>query len=314
MRVPVAIAVLALTGGCNALLGVHGFGGSDGGGGDDGGPGGDGSGGDAPGDVPGVAPCNPVKPFDPPQLIKELDDASASVFITDVDTTGTIAYLASDRGGAGLQLWRTTRANPGAPWEPPTLLSPVAPSASVAVTEDGLTAIIDHAADLFIAHRTGTGDQFPTGNALAINVSGAVDETPRLTRDGATLYFTSNRDAGRRDLYTSQRNLDVFGQARSLVGTGMNTTLNESAPALTADELTLYFTRGDQNNNGRAILAVTRPSTGALFNNPLPVVEVNGAGENIVGAVSPDGCTLYITHFDPGSTRAQPYVAVKPPP
>ena len=313
MRVPVAIAVLALAGGCNALLGVHGFGGRDGGsGGDDGGPGGDG-GDDAPADTLKVT-CDPSKDFAAPELIKELEDPVHSVFVTDVDATGTILYLASDRGGGAPQLFQSTLDTSMNQWRAPTLLSPLT-TEWAALTGNGLRAIIGAQAaspDLFVTNRASTSDLFATDAGLAID-TGGIEETPRLTRNGATLYFATDRGGGRRDIYTSKINGDTFGSPALLDGVGIATPFNESAPALTADELTLYFTRGDQNNAARDVLVVTRTSTSALFNNPQKVVALSSGAEDIVGALSPDGCTIYINRVEDSPLRARPYVAVKPP-
>jgi len=311
MRVPIAIAVLALAGGCNALLGVHGFG--DGGGGDDGGPGGDG-GDDAPGDTLKVT-CDPSKDFAAPELIKELEDPTHSVFITDVDATGTIVYIASDRGGGALQMFQATLDTVMNQWRAPTLLSPLT-TEWAALTDNGLRAIIGAQAateDLFVADRATASDVFATDAGIGTIDTDGIEETPRLVRTGATLYFATDRGGGRRDLYTSNVNGNTFDSPALLDGVGIATPFNESAPALTADELTLYFTRGDQNNKGRDILVVTRATTSALFNNPQTVVALNSGAEDIVGALSPDGCTIYINRIEDAPLRARPYVAVKPP-
>jgi WD40 repeat protein len=309
MRVPVAIAALALAGGCNALLGVHGFGGSDGGGG-----GGDGGADDAPADTLKVE-CDPSKDFAAPELIKELEDPVHSVFVTDVDATGTILYLASDRGGGAPQMFQATLDTVMMQWRAPTLLSALT-TEWAALTRDGLIAIAgaQRAAseDLFVEKRAFASDLFASDAGLAIN-TGGIEETPRLTRNEATLYFATDRGGGRRDIYTSKINGDTFGSPTLLDGIGLNTTINESAPALTADELTLYFTRGDQNNNGRDVLVVTRATTSALFNNPQKAVALNSGAEDIVGALSPDGCTIYINRIEDSPLRSRPYVAIKPP-
>jgi hypothetical protein len=88
---------------------------------------------------------------------------------------------------------------------------------------------------------------------------------------------------------------------------------NDSAPALTEDELIMYFTRGDNLNVNRDVYVTTRTSRSALFQNPVNLTagDISSSHEEIVGAVSPDGCTLTHAH-DGAPPHAHPFVATKP--
>lgn len=308
MRASLAIALLA-AGGCNLLLGVHGLAGDAGGGSDDGASG-DGNGPDG-----STATCNPTKDLGPSQPIAELDDGVSNTFVTDIDAPGNAIYLASDRNGGMLQLYVAKRDDPSKPFGSlaPLQPTPDGQSSWITVAPDAMTAITasdrNTNPNLFAVTRTGPVE-YDNGNGLGIDTAG-IDDTPRLTRDGHTLYFASDRGGARRDLYTSVG--PPFTSAQRLDGSGIATPDNDSAPALTEDELVMYFTRGDTANGNRDVYVVTRTSRGALFQNPVPTAgDINSSHEEIVGAVSPDGCTLYFTRIEGTPPRAHPFVATKP--
>ena len=77
----------------------------------------------------------------------------------------------------------------------------------------------------------------------------------------------------------------------------INTDRLEFAPALTADELTLYFTRVDREAleegvaAGFGLYVATRPSKTAPFSPPERIEAISGYVE--APTVTPDGCGLY---------------------
>ena len=83
---------------------------------------------------------------------------------------------------------------------------------------------------------------------------------------------------------------------------------NYARPALTPDELTLYF--GGSPGTGTArkedIWVQKRPSMDVPFGKPVNVGELNTQSENFPSWISPDGCRLY---FDAGTFPRDLYVA-----
>ena len=295
--------------GCSSLLGVHDFP-SDASGdgirdaiGDGGLP-----------DVPTA--CDPSQSFGTAHLIDELDAASADTFITDIDALGTTIYFASTRMNE-LQLFSAHRNTPSDPFgliSPLALSSPTMPW--ISVSPDALTGVFATEMptgdrNLFEVSRN-PDDSYKIGDALPFN-SGGIEDTPRLTRDGKTLYLSSDQGgASTPHLYVSRT---PFTSARLVEGVDL-ATANERAPALTADELVMYFTRGRTTKGTGDIFMVKRPDRAANFDNPTKVRDgISTTADEIVGAVSPDGCALYFTRFDDTATpHAHPYVANKLPP
>ena len=82
----------------------------------------------------------------------------------------------------------------------------------------------------------------------------------------------------------------------------------DARPALTPDELTLYFGSSPRAGTGRKedIWVQERPSVNDPFNAAVNVGELNTQPQNFPSWVSPDGCRLY---FDAGTFPRDLYVA-----
>lgn len=73
-----------------------------------------------------------------------------------------------------------------------------------------------------------------------------------ISKDGKTLYFTSNREGGEGglDIYKSERSEnDDWGPAVNL-GSGINTPFNENTPFITSNDSVLYFSSEGHFNMG----------------------------------------------------------------
>lgn len=96
--------------------------------------------------------------------------------------------------------------------------------------------------DIYVAHRQGDRWGAPRNLGPPINTSGW-EAQPALSADGQTLYFVSNRRGGLGgyDIWKSSR--DEQGQWDTPVNLGpeVNTSFDESAPFIHADNQTLYF-------------------------------------------------------------------------
>jgi Tol biopolymer transport system component len=88
----------------------------------------------------------------------------------------------------------------------------------------------------------------PVNLGPAVN-SSAMDRAPAVSKDGLSLYFSSNRlgGVGMEDIYVSQRETrdGEWGLPTNL-GPIINTTVNEQVPALSRDGHLLFFVSGRQ--------------------------------------------------------------------
>ena len=144
-----------------------------------------------------------------------------------------------------------------------------------------------------------TGDA-PRRQLLWLNIDA------EISANGDRLYFAENRWG----LFGGGlKSSDILVAARDATGAfnrlpdaedlfdKVNTKLLEFAPALTDDELTLYFTRLDMQaaRKGKpgafGIFVSTRPSVSAAFGPPVRIEAIKGYTE--APSVSPDGCSIY---------------------
>jgi hypothetical protein len=168
-----------------------------------------------------------------------------------------------------------------------------------AFTSDGLTlffaAYQNNSEEMYWAPRTAGSLLFEP--ATAVNLNTAFNEgTPHLSADGQTLYFSSNRTpaVGARDLWWATRTTGAgftFAAPQLLAGT--NTANNELLPALTPDELTLYFASDRPGAGGTDIWVAERSDRALNFGAPVALAALNTAFEETSPHLSRDGRTLY---------------------
>jgi hypothetical protein len=166
----------------------------------------------------------------------------------------TLYFYSTRAGGLGSRdLWLSTRADTAAAFTAPTLIagvnSPVFDHVPW-VSADELTLIwaTDRAGgvgrgDIWIARRSFRSDGF-SGVAPLNGVNSPSDETRAvLSNDGLTIYFSSDRPGGvgNRDLWVATRNdpAGTFSQVANLAG--VNSTVEDTDPALSADGRELMF-------------------------------------------------------------------------
>jgi hypothetical protein len=165
--------------------------------------------------------------------------------------------------------------------------------------------------DLFVStrhRRNGAwGEAVNVGPAL--NTPGANENGLRLSLDGNTLYFSSNRPGGfgRSDLYVATR-LSAnhpWGAAQNL-GPLINTELFEGYPTPTADGNTLYFDRGTGPGSPDADIWVsTRANPQEPWGIPEPLLPINGPSADVSPSISTDGLTFYFSSERPGNVGFQ---------
>jgi F5/8 type C domain-containing protein/WD40 repeat protein len=135
-----------------------------------------------------------------------------------ISADGLELYFCSDRsGGYGRwDIWVTKRETIHDGWGPPVNLGPTVNSAhrdlSISISHDGLLLFFDSdrpggsgGHDLWLTRRETTDGPWgtPVNLGPTVNSSCPWDQTPSISADGSTLYFTSERpgDLGGGDIY-----------------------------------------------------------------------------------------------------------------
>jgi len=234
-------------------------------------------------------PIDALGAWSAPMPLVELNTLSAE---TDPSITadGLDIVFASDRpGGVGaMDLYRAHRNSITEPFGMPVLiaeLSTIAADQAAELSGDGLTIYVRKmgttSQDIFTARRATRQSMFDTPT-LELDFSSTEEETnPAISADGLTFSTTrevlTNTD---RELYIYQRmNLNKpWGAARRM--TELSTPGTDSGAAFTGDGLAVMFhtDRIAAAPNMADLFVATRTSRSDPFDPPIPVTEVNTAG------------------------------------
>lgn len=130
---------------------------------------------------------------------------------------------------------------------------------------------------------------------------GIVNFDAEVSADGQTLYFadglySASAELKSADLVYAQKTLSVFKRAANSqeIFQHINTDDLEYAPAISADQLTLFFTRIRLPLTASSIpecWVSTRPNTHSPFRHPAKLTDISGFVEAIT--IAPDQRTLY---------------------
>ena len=105
---------------------------------------------------------------------------------------------------------------------------------------------------VYLFSATKNGDSWGTPSSLPFNDKSFSNSSPSLSRDGKTLYFSSNRPSsmGGTDIWKVAVNADgTYGEPQNL-GNKVNTEGNESFPFIADDNKTLYFASSGKQGFG----------------------------------------------------------------
>ena len=124
----------------------------------------------------------------------------------------------------------------------------------------------------------------PFGTPYALSELGSPCQNPTLTSDLLELYFTSDRtgSVGKNDTWVAKRTSvdEAFG-APELVPV-VNSSGEESSPAISADGLTLWFASNRSGGaGGMDIWSSIRADRNATWSDPKPVSELNTTGDDL---------------------------------
>lgn len=138
--------------------------------------------------------------------------------------------------------------------------------------------------DLYISYSTPQGWSEPINLGSQINTE-SWESSPSLSADKSTLYFSSDRPGGYggKDLYVSYRLANGKWSKAINMGSSVNTSGDELAPFIHADNSTLYFTSDGLPGYGGADLFVMRRKNANEWNAPenlgypINTIESNGS-------------------------------------
>jgi hypothetical protein len=274
--------------------------------------------------------CDLTKPFGPPNPVTAINTAN-NESAARISATGLELFVSRTLlvGAANIgYIFRYVRATPADPWtlaeQDSTLSTEVdgGPTTAFAMTltPDGLTGYYQYYADSVAsgtAHlSTVTRSSTSTGSwstevPVAVLNSIQTDEQPFLSPNGDAIYFQSARSGGFHLFYSPRTDAGTF---MSPVSPFVAQPSDDRTPAVTGDELTLYyasFTSLDGGANVQNVFKATRNGTGVGFGAGVDIPELNSPGhQTTVSWVSPDGCTILISSDRTGNFDI--FQAVKP--
>ena len=174
--------------------------------------------------------------------------------------------------------------------------------------------------DIFVSQRANVEDPWGPAQNLGPEINTPFNDlAPTLSVDGHAMYFASDRPGGfgGSDIYVTRRHnkRDDFGwQAPENLGSGVNTSSNESSPQIFEDDATgvttLYFDSNrpgglgpftdDGNDNGNDIYASVLQRDGT-FGPSAIVAELSTTSMDRQPAISRNGLEMYIASNRPGT-------------
>ena len=193
----------------------------------------------------------------------------------------------------------------------PTNLGPPVNSSfddwSPRISADGLELYFDSnrsggfgSYDIWIAKRATADDIWSEPENLGPMVNGPDwEQTPRISADGLSLFFGSNRPegSGHWDIWIATRETkDTEWSKAENLGTIINSIKNEIAPSISADGLSLFFGSNRPNGHGSSDLwLTTRETLHDDWSKPLNLgPPVNSEFCEMMSSISADGLMLII--------------------
>jgi len=237
-------------------------------------------------------------------VINDVTDVQNSDFSHD----GLELYYSSARpGGYGRKdIWVAKRETLDNPWQEPVNLGPSVNSAASelepSISSDGLELYFTSWDDYILRVCTRPSKDAPWSSPVKIGPPVGSDEpaidigsndawSPDISADGLSLYFASTRVGGSGDgdiwVTTRATTVDPWTEPVNL-GPNVNTSGLEWTPSISADGLTLIFSR-----RFRAMWATTRKSIDDDWGPAVKLDFKNPPGNFHSPTLSPDGSTLY---------------------
>jgi len=148
--------------------------------------------------------------------------------------------------------------------------------------------------DLYMSYTADSVWSVPQSFGATINTP-AYEGMPCLSPDNRELYFVSNREGGfgGLDIWVARFENGLWQEPRNL-GPTINTAENETAPFLSLDNNTLYFSSNGHTGFGGADLFMAQKATDSTFAKPQNMGgPINSPADETSLSISLDGRTIY---------------------
>jgi len=207
-------------------------------------------------------------------------------------------------------------------WSTPT---PIGPLADPSVDEDPYvssdllefyfaserTPAMPGANDIFMSMRATPTDPWGPPIDLFALSSALGDNSPALSADGLTIWFSSNRGGTGFDLYQSTRPATGSAWTAPTLVVELSASAADYGPTVDASGLIIMFDSGRLGT--RDLFIATRPTVGSSWNAPTPVAELNTNALETDPELTPDGLTVLFASDRPGTMGARDlYIASRP--
>ena len=266
----------------------------------------DGAGGDAA----------PLGPFSSAVDVLELNQGavnSEDPSLTD-DLLEVVFSSTRPGGVGGVDVWTSTRASIGGGWAVPVLAAAINTASDDTTPEisgDGLTLVVasnrpggSGLYDLYVATRASRGTSWSAPARITELASSADEFAGSLAPDRRGLVFASSRTGGvgAGDIYETTRSSSTDSwNAPTTVS--IDSTVDDSAPWLSADGRTLYFGSTRAGGQGmQDIWIAIRPTPADAWTPPGVVSELSSADNDSDPWLSPDQRTVFFSR-QAGSMR-----------
>jgi Tol biopolymer transport system component len=240
--------------------------------------------------------CDPTKPFADVRAVEGVNSVDGDEYPS-MSPDELTMYFASNRASPGtpdFDIYVAQRTDRDAAFGAPVRLTAVSSGSddrAPSISADGLTLFLHSSRnsadsyDLFAATRASLATGFSTPVALGADINTtAIEEGPAITSDGGALYF--ERTTTSTSLLRASLGATGFASPVALPELG-----DASSPAISSDELTIYFA-SDRGGN-LDIWTATRTSTASPFGAPSHVDELASSSQDFPTWISPDGCRMY---------------------
>jgi len=203
-------------------------------------------------------------------------------------------------------LWQSTPTNLG-----PTVNS-WAMDATPSLSADGLSLYFSSTrsggrADLWVTTRATVSDPWDPPVDLGITINSAyTDDTPSISRDGLTLYFSSWRSCpgwlGSMDLWIATREtIDEQWGAPTHLGPTINSSSLDWSPSISSDGLELFMSSNRPSSEDSELWVARRKKTDDPWPEPVNLgPPVNSPSIEATPSISADGLLLFFQSTRPG--------------
>jgi hypothetical protein len=280
---------------------------------------------DAGPEVVGLPKCDATKPFGAPAHVPELPSSAYSPSLSDDELTVIFSDNSLKNPGF-VTLFEARRANFKAPFGKATELTALHVTGyreeTPRISADGKSLVFASnrpggtgttvISGFYLAERASSAAAFQVLGLLEIpDIFGSGTEfkksSPFLTRDQTELWFErSASNPIQSAIWSATVTSSGIGQPVERLTDSQG---GASAPNLSADGLSMYYTANDGAASGLNVWKATRAATNAPFTKAAKVVELSSTGDDWLWHISGDGCRAYLRSTRPPEGL---FVAAKP--